>query len=88
MKRTYEKSSTVARARTAAYLSTMTVSAVAAVLAYAGLTVWIGVAAVVGSAVTSWSEFSSVPKKLTRCVATRRRAGVGVDSGGGVGAWS
>lgn len=44
----------------------MLTSAFSAVLATTGLTTWISIVAVVGSSITSWSEFSGKGKKLGR----------------------
>ena len=44
----------------------MLVTAASALMASLNLTAWIGIVSVIGSSVTSWSEFSGTSKKLSR----------------------
>jgi hypothetical protein len=52
--------------KTICAVALMLTSAGSAVLASAGLTVWISIVAVIGSSITSWTEFSGTGKKLGR----------------------
>ena len=52
--------------KTACAVMLMLTSACSAVLASTGLTVWISIVAVIGSSITSWTEFSGMGKKLGR----------------------